>query len=129
MFNLNNQITIDYALNLFQGKLIPSQDIKPLKPHEKTDLHSGFTRLADQLELSLVHLAIIATFDESSIDKLLDLSYSFEGIKSILAAKAVQDYRDTVVSCRFPMSGVRSMLRRLGFIDILKDYYRYVTTR
>jgi hypothetical protein len=125
----DQQITIDYALNLFQGKFIHVQEIKQLKPHEKTDLHSGFTRLADQLELSLVHLAIIATFDESSIDKLLDLSYSFEGIKSILAAKAVQDYRDTVVSCRFPISGVRSLLRRLGVIDPLKEYYRYVATR
>jgi hypothetical protein len=130
--SLREQITIDYALNLFQGKFIPSEPVKPIKPVSKPKLPTILLQLAEQLDLSVFHLSVIAALDSNTIESCLDLMWSFSGIKSILAARAIQDYRDVLSLTRpikFTPQSMRSLLRRLGLTDVLKGYYRYMVTQ
>ena len=125
----DQQVMVDYALNLFQGKLIKSEPVKPLKPVSKPVLPMAVKQLSRDLNLSAEQISIIATLDPNTLERCLDLSWSFSGIKSVLAARAIQDYRSMLLSTRFPPQAVRSLLRRLSVLDVLRDYYRYMVTQ
>jgi hypothetical protein len=125
----DNEIILDYALNLFQGKLIKSEPVKPLKPISKPVLPMAVKQSSRDLNLSAEQISIIATMDPDTVERCLDLMWSFSGIKSVLAARAIQDYIDVLsltAPVKFSPQAVRSLLRRLGLVPVLVDYYRYL---
>ena len=122
--NYDTEISADYCLTLLNAKRAYVQDIKPLPIVPQPELPADLHLLATQLGLSLVQLSIIATNIDTS--KMQELIYTNRYIQGVLAQRAIHDY-DSVLACLpvAKINGIRSLLYRLNYIDILKEYYRY----
>ena len=124
MIDYDTEISADYCLTLLNAKRAYVQDIKPLPIVSQPELPADLHLLATQLGLSLVQLSIIATnIDASALQEHI---FANSYIKAVLAQRAIHDH-DSVLAClpKEKINGIRSLLYRLNYIDILKEYYRY----
>ena len=126
--NYNAAIEIDWCVINLNAKHCFTSEIKLPPVLSKPDLPAASLTLVDQLGISLVHLSIIATMDGDTINKLSDLVYGENYLKSQLAIQAIQDYEDMlrlvpIVKVR----AIRSILVRLDLIEQFRGYYRWLS--
>lgn len=132
-------VTIDYALNLFAGKLVltsPTRKLHYATNPSGTNSSGTNPSATNSIELPLLSELCWLTIDPTKISEQI---YADNSLKSYLSAVTLQHFDATIQALKTDFifknesdetiqNTILSLLNRLGLTDVLKQYARYLLT-